>query len=119
MPRVALSVLTALHAECGERLSIALHFAELRNDTKAAAMLDFGPNRVGYAVQMSDDITRFLIAKKICVEVCLSSKITTESVTTLDENPLVTSLTRMVHLFASVPTMPQCFGFHFLMNSPF
>lgn len=78
--------------EFGTRFGISLHFAEVHNEAEARAMLDFRPDRVGHAACMTRDIEKRLIESGICVEVCLTSNLITQSVESLEHHPLVTVL---------------------------
>lgn len=83
-------------------LPISLHFGEVLDDKEANAMLDFRPSRLGHAVVLSDAVATRMITEErnIGVEVCISSNLMTESVTSLHEHPVVKKLLGSRHPFS-------------------
>lgn len=82
-------------------LLVTLHFAEVFNDEEALSMLQFNPDRIGHAVQMSPVVTSRLLAQepKIGVEVCITSNLATESIAHVENHPVFTELIPSRHPF--------------------
>lgn len=83
--------------EFGSRFGLSLHFGEVDNEDEARAMLAFKPDRLGHAVCMSSDIADRVLRSGICVEVCLTSNLLTQSVKDLKEHPVVSVLANGGH----------------------
>lgn len=69
-------------------LKITLHMAEHRNDEEARAMLEFGPDRVGHAICLPAELRAELMARRIPVEVCLTSNVRAGSVPDYERHPI-------------------------------
>lgn len=93
-------ILDGIRKRFGDRLPLALHFAELRDDAEAAEMLRFHPDRLGHAVQMGPVTQRALLAQGTPVEVCLTSNLVTNSVPNIGEHPVVKLLDPNGHPFS-------------------
>ncbi|KAG6691548.1 hypothetical protein I3842_10G068700 [Carya illinoinensis] len=65
-------------------LDITLHCGEVPNPKEIQAMLDFIPQRIGHACYFGEDDWKRMKSYKIPVEICLTSNITTASVSSLD-----------------------------------
>ncbi|GLT52605.1 hypothetical protein SLA2020_259370 [Shorea laevis] len=65
-------------------LFITLHCGEVPNRAEINAMLDFLPQRIGHACWLVEEEWRKLKSSKIPVEICLTSNITTASVSSID-----------------------------------
>ncbi|KAM7500944.1 hypothetical protein LguiA_025358 [Lonicera macranthoides] len=65
-------------------LLITLHCGEVRNLEEIHAMLNFLPERIGHACCFEDEEWRKLKSSKIPVEICLTSNIVTETISSLD-----------------------------------
>jgi adenosine deaminase len=65
-------------------LSITLHCGEVPNKEEIQAMLDFLPGRIGHACCFGEEEWRKLESSKIPVEICLTSNILTESISSID-----------------------------------
>ncbi|XP_052183598.1 N6-mAMP deaminase isoform X2 [Diospyros lotus] len=67
-----------------EDLPITLHCGEVPNPVEIQAMLDFLPRRIGHACCFGEEEWRMLKSYKIPVEICLTSNIRTETISSLD-----------------------------------
>ncbi|KAI5656817.1 hypothetical protein M9H77_25610 [Catharanthus roseus] len=76
--------LPALRFAKEQGLGVTLHCGEVPNPGEIYAMLDFLPGRIGHACFFEEDHWRKLKSYKIPVEVCLTSNIRTESISSLD-----------------------------------
>ncbi|CAI9087784.1 OLC1v1021954C1 [Oldenlandia corymbosa var. corymbosa] len=76
--------LPALKFAKEEGLSVTLHCGEVPNSQEVHAMLDFIPGRIGHACFLEEDHWRKLKSYKIPVEICLTSNIRTESISSVD-----------------------------------
>ncbi|KAI3745364.1 hypothetical protein L1987_58475 [Smallanthus sonchifolius] len=65
-------------------LSVTLHCGEVPNSVEIQAMLDFLPGRIGHACCFQDEEWRKLKSYKIPVEICLTSNIRTETISSMD-----------------------------------
>lgn len=65
-------------------LSITLHCGEVPNSVEIQEMLDFLPGRIGHACCFQDEEWKKLKSSKIPVEICLTSNIRTETISSLD-----------------------------------
>ncbi|KAI3718739.1 hypothetical protein L6452_19621 [Arctium lappa] len=65
-------------------LSITLHCGEVPNPVEIQAMLDFLPGRIGHACCFQDEEWKKLRLSKIPVEICLTSNIRTETISSMD-----------------------------------
>uniref|UniRef100_A0A7N0SWC9 Adenosine deaminase domain-containing protein n=1 Tax=Kalanchoe fedtschenkoi TaxID=63787 RepID=A0A7N0SWC9_KALFE len=63
---------------------ITLHCGEVYNPDEVRAMLDFSPHRIGHACLFEDDAWTKLKSSKIPVEICLTSNVRTETITSYD-----------------------------------
>lgn len=83
------------------RLFVSLHFAEVFNEKESLSMLQFKPDRVGHAVQMSPAVKSELLHQdpKIGVEVCITSNLSTKSIPTIEDHPVVTDILPRRHPF--------------------
>lgn len=76
--------LPALEFAKMQGLPITLHCGEVPNPKEILAMLDFLPRRIGHACCFEDGEWEKLKSSKIPVEICLTSNIKTESISSLD-----------------------------------
>lgn len=76
--------LPALKFAKEQGLAVTLHCGEVPNPGEIHAMLDFCPGRIGHACCFEDDHWRKLKSSKIPVEICLTSNIKSQSVSSLD-----------------------------------
>ncbi|WCJ20249.1 adenosine/AMP deaminase family protein [Euphorbia peplus] len=65
-------------------LYITLHCGEVPNHEEIQMMLDFLPQRIGHACCLSEEAFRKLKSSKIPVEICLTSNIRTNTISSLD-----------------------------------
>ncbi|PWA78807.1 adenosine/AMP deaminase family protein [Artemisia annua] len=65
-------------------LSVTLHCGEVPNPVEIQAMLDFLPGRIGHACCFQDEEWRKLKSSMIPVEICLTSNIRTETISSVD-----------------------------------
>ncbi|KAL8268037.1 hypothetical protein R6Q59_001835 [Mikania micrantha] len=65
-------------------LSVTLHCGEVPNSVEVQAMLDFLPGRIGHACCFQDEDWNKLKSYKIPVEICLTSNIRTETISSVD-----------------------------------
>ncbi|CAH1423810.1 unnamed protein product [Lactuca virosa] len=65
-------------------LSVTLHCGEVPNSVEIQSMLDFLPGRIGHACCFQDQEWRKLKSSKIPVEICLTSNIRTETISSID-----------------------------------
>nr|GMC83732.1 adenosine deaminase-like protein [Ipomoea batatas] len=65
-------------------LLITLHCGEVPNPKEIHAMLDFLPARIGHACCLGEEEWRKLKSSKIPVEICLTSNIKTETISSVD-----------------------------------
>ncbi|KAL4585455.1 hypothetical protein LXL04_010076 [Taraxacum kok-saghyz] len=65
-------------------LSVTLHCGEVPNSVEIQEMLDFLPGRIGHACCFQDQEWRKLKSSKIPVEICLTSNIRTETISSVD-----------------------------------
>ncbi|XP_077220743.1 adenosine/AMP deaminase family protein isoform X2 [Tasmannia lanceolata] len=73
--------------ECG--LLVTLHCGEVPNPKEIQAMLDFHPERIGHACCFGEEEFRKLKSTKIPVEICLTSNVTTKSVSSIHDHHFV------------------------------
>ncbi|XP_058194378.1 N6-mAMP deaminase [Rhododendron vialii] len=76
--------LPALQFAREEGLSITLHCGEVPNTEEIQSMLDFLPGRIGHACCFGEEEWRKLKSSKIPVEICLTSNICTETISSFD-----------------------------------
>ncbi|KAF7149591.1 hypothetical protein RHSIM_Rhsim02G0110500 [Rhododendron simsii] len=76
--------LPALQFAREEGLSITLHCGEVPNTEEIQSMLDFLPGRIGHACCFGEEEWRKLKSSKIPVEICLTSNIRTETISSFD-----------------------------------
>ncbi|KAH9606688.1 hypothetical protein KSS87_014897 [Heliosperma pusillum] len=88
-------------------LRVTLHCGEARvpNQEEIHAMLDFRPERIGHACCLKEDAWSKLKSLKIPVEICLTSNIRTNTISSVD-----------VHHFGLVPSLSK-FSFGSRFNS--
>ncbi|KAL3820685.1 hypothetical protein ACJIZ3_006590 [Penstemon smallii] len=79
-----LTYLPALEYAKNQGLPVTLHCGEVPNPDEIHAMLDFLPMRIGHACCFEEEEWKFLKQLKIPVEICLTSNIRTETITSLD-----------------------------------
>ncbi|KAG0469616.1 hypothetical protein HPP92_016316 [Vanilla planifolia] len=65
-------------------LPITLHCGEVANKKEIQAMLDFCPERIGHACFLEDDDWEKAILLKIPIEICLTSNLRTERLSSID-----------------------------------
>ncbi|KAL9243521.1 hypothetical protein vseg_017396 [Gypsophila vaccaria] len=65
-------------------LRVTLHCGEVPNQEEIHAMLDFHPERIGHACCLEDDAWKRLKSMKIPVEICLTSNIRTNTISSVD-----------------------------------
>ncbi|KAK0579037.1 hypothetical protein LWI29_020017 [Acer saccharum] len=113
--------LPALEFAREQGLQITLHCGEVPNKKEINSMLDFLPQRVGHACFFQEEEWKKLKSSKIPVEICLTSNIRTDTISSIDihhfanlyaaKHPLVlctddsgvfsTTLSKEYHLAAS------------------
>ncbi|KAG9136943.1 hypothetical protein Leryth_023165 [Lithospermum erythrorhizon] len=76
--------LPALEFAKTQGLSITLHCGEVPNPEEIHAMLDFQPRRIGHACCFGDGEWKKLKSLNIPVEICLTSNIKTNTISSLD-----------------------------------
>ncbi|XP_057463155.1 N6-mAMP deaminase [Actinidia eriantha] len=76
--------LPALQFAREQGLFITLHCGEVPNPKEIQAMLDFLPGRIGHACCFGEEEWRKLKSYKIPVEICLTSNIRTETISSID-----------------------------------
>lgn len=76
--------LPALKFAREQGLQITLHCGEIPNKEEIQSMLDFLPQRIGHACCFEEEEWRKLKSSKIPVEICLTSNIRTETISSLD-----------------------------------
>ncbi|XP_076886140.1 N6-mAMP deaminase-like [Bidens hawaiensis] len=76
--------LPALKFAREQGLSVTLHCGEVPNSVEIQSMLDFLPGRIGHACCFEDEEWRKLKSFKIPVEICLTSNIRTETISSVD-----------------------------------
>ncbi|KAL7212104.1 hypothetical protein ACSBR2_014885 [Camellia fascicularis] len=81
--------LPALKFAREQGLSITLHCGEVPNLVEINAMLDFLPGRIGHACFFGEEEWRKLKSCKIPVEICLTSNIRTETISSVDVHHFV------------------------------
>lgn len=79
-----LTFLPALEFAKEQGLLITLHCGEVPNQVEIHAMLDFLPARIGHACCFGEEEWAKLKSLKIPVEICLTSNIRTETISSLD-----------------------------------
>ncbi|CAH9059378.1 unnamed protein product [Cuscuta europaea] len=70
-------------------LLITLHCGEVPNPKEINEMLDFLPERIGHACCLKEEEWKKLKSSKIPVEICLTSNITTGTISSLDAHHFV------------------------------
>ncbi|CAM8979558.1 unnamed protein product [Rhodiola kirilowii] len=65
-------------------LFITLHCGEVYNPNEVRAMLDFSPHRIGHACLLDEEAWTKLKSSEIPVEICLTSNIRTETISSFD-----------------------------------
>ncbi|XP_021294696.1 adenosine deaminase-like protein [Herrania umbratica] len=78
--------LPALKYAREQGLCITLHCGEVPNQEEITAMLDFLPHRIGHACCFEKENWRKLKSLKIPVEICLTSNIRTETISSIDNH---------------------------------
>ncbi|XAR53776.1 Adenosine deaminase [Bertholletia excelsa] len=81
--------LPALKFAREQGLSITLHCGEVPNQEEIQAMLEFYPGRIGHACYLGEEEWKTLKSHKIPVEICLTSNIRTETISSLDVHHFV------------------------------
>ncbi|GMN49852.1 hypothetical protein TIFTF001_019013 [Ficus carica] len=76
--------LPALKFARDEGLCITLHCGEVPNPTEIRSMLDFLPQRIGHACCLEEEEWKKLKSSNIPVEICLTSNIRTDTISSLD-----------------------------------
>ncbi|MBA0748157.1 hypothetical protein Gogos_005005 [Gossypium gossypioides] len=76
--------LPALKFAKEQGLYITLHCGEVPNQEEIKAMIDFLPHRIGHACCFDEENWRKLKSAKIPVEICLTSNIRTETISSID-----------------------------------
>nr|XP_043625097.1 N6-mAMP deaminase isoform X2 [Erigeron canadensis] len=76
--------LPALKFAKEQGLPVTLHCGEVPNSVEIQEMLDFLPGRIGHACCFEDEEWRKLKSSKIPVEICLTSNIRTETISSMD-----------------------------------
>ncbi|KAK6264944.1 hypothetical protein SCA6_020378 [Theobroma cacao] len=76
--------LPALKYAREQGLCVTLHCGEVPNQEEIKAMLDFLPQRIGHACCFEEENWRKLKSLKIPVEICLTSNIRTETISSID-----------------------------------
>ncbi|KAF8404273.1 hypothetical protein HHK36_009155 [Tetracentron sinense] len=70
-------------------LPVTLHCGEVPNRTEVQSMLDFLPQRIGHACCFEEEEWAKLKSSRIPVEICLTSNIRTESVSSINSHHFV------------------------------
>lgn len=70
-------------------LLITLHCGEVPNPEEIQAMLEFRPHRIGHACCFGEEHWQQLKAFKIPVEICLTSNVVTQSVSSINDHHFV------------------------------
>lgn len=76
--------LPALRFAREQGLCVTLHCGEVPNQEEIHGMLDFLPERIGHACCLEEDAWRKLKMSKIPVEICLTSNIQTNTISSID-----------------------------------
>ncbi|CAO2823666.1 unnamed protein product [Amaranthus hypochondriacus] len=76
--------LPALRFAREQGLRVTLHCGEVPNQEEIHGMLDFLPERIGHACCLEEDAWRKLKTSKIPVEICLTSNIRTNTISSID-----------------------------------
>ncbi|KAJ4951900.1 hypothetical protein NE237_028732 [Protea cynaroides] len=76
--------LPALKFAREQGLPITLHCGEVPNQKEVQAMLDFLPQRIGHACCFEEEDWRKLKSSRIPVEICLTSNLKTETISSID-----------------------------------
>ncbi|KAM7265591.1 hypothetical protein ACFE04_003274 [Oxalis oulophora] len=79
-----LTFLPALKFAREQGLYVTLHCGEVANRKEIQTMLDFLPDRIGHACCLDEEEFRTLKSFEIPVEICLTSNIRTETISSLD-----------------------------------
>ncbi|XP_021766909.1 adenosine deaminase-like protein isoform X1 [Chenopodium quinoa] len=79
-----ITFLPALRFAREQGLRVTLHCGEVPNQEEIHAMLDFLPERIGHACCLEEDAWRKLKNSKIPVEICLTSNIRTNTISSID-----------------------------------
>ncbi len=76
--RLFADAMAAAHAHA---LGVSIHIGEVADrDAELLALLDMRPHRLGHAVFLSDAARALVLARRIPIEVCLTSNVLTDSV---------------------------------------
>lgn len=78
------TLLPALRFAREQGLRVTLHCGEVPNQEEIHAMLDFFPERIGHACCLEEDAWGKLKLSKIPVEICLTSNIRTNTISSVD-----------------------------------
>ena len=70
-------------------LKTTIHCAELDTPKETDDIINFGPDRLGHAAILNSEQIEKIIEKKILVEVCLTSNITTKACEKVKDHPVV------------------------------
>lgn len=70
-------------------LPITIHCGEVHNPAEVQAILEFCPQRIGHACKLDDSHWSKLKSSKIPVEICLTSNIRTNSVSSIDDHHFI------------------------------
>ncbi|XP_020531553.1 adenosine deaminase-like protein isoform X2 [Amborella trichopoda] len=79
-----LTFLPALNWAREQGLSVTLHCGEVPNPEEVEAMLEFHPQRIGHACFLNEKHWKVLKSSNIPVEICLTSNVRTDSVSSID-----------------------------------
>ncbi|XP_031473591.1 N6-mAMP deaminase-like isoform X1 [Nymphaea colorata] len=81
-----ITFLPALSCAREQGLPITLHCGEVRNPKEIKAMLEFCPERIGHACCLEDEEWKMLKSLNIPVEICLTSNVRTNSISSLHDH---------------------------------
>eukprot|EP00483_Globobulimina_turgida_P003249 UN03254 len=68
-------------------LNITIHFAEFYDRKEQDLILNFGPDRVGHAVNLAEADYQYLLNNPIAIEMCPTSNIFTKSIANYRDHP--------------------------------
>jgi len=73
-----------------EGLGVTLHIAETRENSAAETMtlLSCEPHRLGHATFLDDQAKELVLARRTCIEICLTSNILCKTVGRLEDHPI-------------------------------
>ncbi|XP_031473593.1 N6-mAMP deaminase-like isoform X3 [Nymphaea colorata] len=93
-----ITFLPALSCAREQGLPITLHCGEVRNPKEIKAMLEFCPERIGHACCLEDEEWKMLKSLNIPVEICLTSNVRTNSISSLHDHHFGLSKAQMFEL---------------------